>query len=190
MPPLGHFSVALWAVFLSHSGPIFWDNFMIYKNGPECGRKTAQSATEKWFRVAPITTYQFQKDLFCLIILYILVYFIHVYIAPGPQDKRRQPWGQFFDGSRKVLSLWSLVACCKKIALPSDFMHIFSWFYTVHSPWSGADNSLGPKFLSQQEGLIILVICCKFKKISSTSGFIHIFSSVQGWQKGPYNILQ
>ena len=33
-----------------------------------------------------------------------------------------------------------------------------------HSPWVGADNPLGPKFLCQQEGLITLVICCKFKK--------------------------
>ena len=33
-----------------------------------------------------------------------------------------------------------------------------------HSPMLGADNPLGPKFLCQQEGLITMVICCKFKK--------------------------
>ena len=33
-----------------------------------------------------------------------------------------------------------------------------------HSPWAGADNPLGPKILCQQEGLITMVICCKFKK--------------------------
>ena len=33
-----------------------------------------------------------------------------------------------------------------------------------HSPWAGADNSLGPKFRCQQEGLITIVFCCKFKK--------------------------
>ena len=33
-----------------------------------------------------------------------------------------------------------------------------------HSPRVGADNPLGPKFLCQQEGLITMVICCKFKK--------------------------
>ena len=45
------------------------------------------------------------------------------------------------------------------------------WFYArfhdfihVHSPWAGADNALGPKFWCQQEGLITMVICCKFKK--------------------------
>ena len=35
-----------------------------------------------------------------------------------------------------------------------------------HSPWAGADKQLGPNFWRQQEGLIILVICCKFKKRS------------------------
>ena len=33
-----------------------------------------------------------------------------------------------------------------------------------HSPWAGADNPLGSKFLCQQEGLITMVICWKFKK--------------------------
>ena len=33
-----------------------------------------------------------------------------------------------------------------------------------HSPWAGADNPLGPNFWCQQEGLITIVICCKFKK--------------------------
>ena len=36
-----------------------------------------------------------------------------------------------------------------------------------HSPWAGgggADNQLGPKFWCQQEGLITMVICCKFEK--------------------------
>ena len=33
-----------------------------------------------------------------------------------------------------------------------------------YSPWVGADNPIGPIFWCQQEGLITLVICCKFKK--------------------------
>ena len=33
-----------------------------------------------------------------------------------------------------------------------------------HSPWTGADNPLGPKFWCQQECLITMVICCKFEK--------------------------
>ena len=45
-----------------------------------------------------------------------------------------------------------------------------------HSPRAGTDNPLGPNVLSQQEVLITMVICCKLKRISSTSDFIHIFS--------------
>ena len=33
-----------------------------------------------------------------------------------------------------------------------------------HSLGVGADNPLGPNILCQQEGLITMVICCKFKK--------------------------
>ena len=33
-----------------------------------------------------------------------------------------------------------------------------------YSPWARADNPLWPKFLCQQEGLITMDICCKFKK--------------------------
>ena len=33
-----------------------------------------------------------------------------------------------------------------------------------HSLRVGADNPFGPKFWYQQEGLITMVICCKFKK--------------------------
>ena len=33
-----------------------------------------------------------------------------------------------------------------------------------HSPWPRVDNPLGPKVWCQQEGLITMVIYCKFKK--------------------------
>ena len=37
--------------------------------------------------IIPIILYRFQKDPFCVIILYdILFYFIHVYIAPGQEE--------------------------------------------------------------------------------------------------------
>ena len=75
--------------------------------------------------------YQFQKDPFCLIILwdFYYYYFMHVY---SPRARGDHPWGHFFDGSRKILSTcnWSLATCLKKLSLPSDFMHIFSWFYS------------------------------------------------------------
>ena len=43
-----------------------------------------------------------------------------------------------------------------------------------YSPRVGADNPLGPNILCQEEGLITMIICCKFKKMFSD--FIHIFS--------------
>ena len=33
-----------------------------------------------------------------------------------------------------------------------------------YNPLAGADNPLGPNFLCQQDGIITMVICCKFKK--------------------------
>ena len=66
----------------------------------------------------------------------------------------------------KQKGLISLITGCmfKTIGLLSDFMHIFQDFIHVHSPWVEADNPLGPKFSCQQESLITMVICCKFKK--------------------------
>ena len=103
--------------------------------GHHLKKATGHGHTTTWFwqhfkaLIFPIILYQFQKDPFCLIILYdILFYFIHVYKAPGQEETTLGD--NVFDASRKVLSHWSLVACFKKIALPSDFMHIFSWFYT------------------------------------------------------------
>ena len=53
-----------------------------------------------------------------------------------------------------------------------------------HSPWTGADNPLGPKFWCQQEGLITLVICCKFKKnlwlYTSFNDLINVYSLMSG----------
>ena len=44
------------------------------------------------------------------------------------------------------------------------YSHCFHDFIHVNSPWAGADNPLGPQFWCQQEGLVTMVICCKFKK--------------------------
>ena len=66
--------------------------------------------------IIPIILYQFKKDPICLIILeHILFYFIHVYKAPGQEETTL--------GDRS----YTLITGCmfKKIALPSDFMHIF-----------------------------------------------------------------
>ena len=45
-----------------------------------------------------------------------------------------------------------------------------------HSLCAGADNPLGPKNLCQQEGLITMVVCCKFKKnLFSLRLYTHLF---------------
>ena len=51
-----------------------------------------------------------------------------MYIAPG--QGQTTPWEQNFDVNRKALSLCQFVARVKKIFLKSDFIHIFSCFYT------------------------------------------------------------
>ena len=104
-----------------------------------------------------------------------------MYIAPGQGPTN--PWGQNFDVNRKAISFWPFVASCKKITLKSDFIYIFNVFMPVYSPRPGAesrgaraDKPLGSKFLCQQKAFTTSTICCKFKKISLNSDFIHIFN--------------
>ena len=63
-----------------------------------------------------------------------------------PQGKKTQPLGTIFLCKQK--GPITLITGCmfQKIALPSDFMHIFHDFIYVHSTWAGADNPLEPKF--------------------------------------------
>ena len=62
-----------------------------------------------------------------------------------------------------------------KISSKSDFIHIFSWFYTCIYPRGRGWQSLETKFWCQQEHLFTSVICCKFQKISLKSDFIQFF---------------
>ena len=68
-----------------------------------------------------------------------------------------------------------------------------------HSPWAGADNSLGPKFGCQHRPLT-MVICCKFKKnlinlltlYTSVHVLINVYSCMSGadnprWQNFDVN---
>ena len=76
-------------------------------------------------------------------------------------DKAR---GQNFDVNRNLLSVWSFATSFKKISLKSDLYIIFHDFIHVYNPGAGTDNPLGMKFWCQQEHLVTLVTCCKFKK--------------------------
>ena len=99
---------------------------------PRHGHKTTCYKLWQHFKafIIPISLYQFQKDPFGLIVLYnILLYFIHVCIAPGQGDTTH---GDIFMEA-EMSSLWSLVAYFQNISLPSDFMHIFHDFIHVYS---------------------------------------------------------
>ena len=56
--------------------------------------------------------------------------------------------------------------CCITHLSAEDMLKsaIFEEKKLKHSPYAGAENPLGPEFLCKQEGLITMVICCKFKK--------------------------
>ena len=85
------------------------------------------------------------------------------------------PRGLNFDVKRNLLSLRSFATSLKK-NLFEVFYTFFYDFIHVYSPGAGADNPLGTNFWCQQEHLVTSVICCKFKKISFKSDFIHSFS--------------
>ena len=147
-------------------------NFKLYI-APMHGHTTTWYKFRQHFKafIISIILYQFRKDPFCLIILcYTLFYFIHVHIAQGRGETTC--WDNFFDGSRKVLSLDHWLHFSRKYLCPLIvwYAHFFSWFLYICIAPTGADNPFGSKFWCQQKGL-------KFKKkISSTSDFIHIIS--------------
>ena len=79
---------------------------------------------------------------------------LYMYLAPG------QGQTTFWCQQEGFITL---VICCKfqNIFSISDFIHIFSWFYTCGS---GTDNSQGTKFWCQQKPLVTSIICYKFTK--------------------------
>ena len=91
-------------------------------------------------------------------LFYIFCFISCMYIKP--QGKKRQPLGTIClmqAGRSYHIDHWLHVSKNSSATFFHDLIH-------VHSPWAGADNPLVPKVWSQQEGLITMVICCKFKK--------------------------
>ena len=73
-----------------------------------------------------------------------MILYMYMYIAP--RQGLTTPWRLNFDVSRNILSLWSFVACFKKISLKSDFISFFFHdFIHVYSPWAEANNPHGTK---------------------------------------------
>ena len=96
-------------------------------------------------------------------LFYIIFCFI-LYMYKRPQGKKRQPLGTFVLIQQKSIITLITGSMFQNIALPSDFMYTFHDFIHVHGPWAGTDNQLKPSVWCQQEGLITMVICCKFEK--------------------------
>ena len=98
-----------------------------------------------------------------------------MYIAAG--QGQTTPRGQNFYVNRNLLSLkfGHLLQVSKKSPWSLILYTFFHDFIHVYSPGAGADNLLGMKFWCQQEHLVALVICCKFKIISLKSAFIQFF---------------
>ena len=109
-----------------------------------------------------------RKIIFALLFYMVFCFISYMFIAYLALGQDETILGDnFVDGSRKVLSIWSLIACFKNLLCPPILCTLFHDFLHVYSSWAGADNTLGPTFWCQQEGLITLVIC-------STSDFIDI----------------
>ena len=135
---------------------------IIWKKPQGMGIQPLGTSSGRLAFIIPIILYQFQKDPFCLIILYdILFYFIHVYKAPGQEETTLGDIFFFMQAERSYhFDHWMHVS--KQLLILCTCFHDF---IHEHSPWAEADNPLGPNFLCQQEGLMTMVICFKFKKI-------------------------
>ena len=94
----------------------------------------------------------------------------------SPWAGAENPLGHNFDVNRKAYDHYSNLLQVEKESLqPLTLYTYFHDLINVYSRRSGADNPFRTNFLCQQEHLVTLVICCKFKKISLKSDFIQFF---------------
>ena len=116
-----------------------------------------------------------RKIPFALLFYLIFCFISYMYIQP--QGKGRQPLGtMFLMEAEKSYQFDHWLHVPKNSSALWFYAHlVFHEFIHVHSLWAGADNPLGPKFWCQQEGVITLVIYCKFKK-KTLFNLWHIFS--------------
>ena len=103
---------------------------------------------------------------------------LYMHIAPG--QGQTTPWRQTFDVNRKPLSLCPFVAGLKKIALTSDFILFFYFFFHVspyvYSLGQGQTIHWGQNFDDNRNTFSLCPYVASFKMISSKSDFIHIFN--------------
>ena len=98
--------------------------------------------------------------------LFYMIFCFISYMYIKPQGKKRQPLGTIFlmQAERSYhFDHWLHVS--KQSSALWFYAHFFMILYMyIALGQAGADNPLGPKLWCQQEGLITMVICCKFKK--------------------------
>ena len=77
----------------------------------------------------------------------LYIFFQSFYTCILPQGRGRQPLGdKILMPTERPYHFAHLLQVLKKIAVKSDFIHIFHAFIHVYSPRAGADNPLGTKF--------------------------------------------
>ena len=153
----------------------FHDLIHVYSHG--AGADNPQG-TKFWCQQKCLVTsficWKFQKSL-CEVWFYT-IFFMILYMCIAPRQGLTTPWGRHFYVNRNILSHWSYVASFKLFSLKSDFIHFFHDFLHVYSPRAGADSPQVTNFLCQQEHLVTLVICCKFRNILLEVWFYTFFS--------------
>ena len=99
--------------------------------------------------------------------------FIHVYYPGAEADSPQQTkfWCQT-EMSSHFIHLWQV---SKKCLLSMILYNFFHDLIHIYSPGAGADSPQGTKFWCQQEGLINLLICCKFQRDFFEVWFYTIF---------------
>ena len=112
------------------------------------GRTDAGSSPILWVHLVSLRL-RWAINLIEVWILYIFFNdFIHAYSPRAGADTH---WGQHFDVNRKALSFCPFNASFKKIPLQSDFIHIFSCFYTCKYIQERGRQPLGDKILMSKE---------------------------------------
>ena len=134
--------------------------------------------------IIPIILYQFPKDPFCLIILYmydILFYFIHVYKAPGQEETTLGDQGMVGTSSGSILKLLLFPSFCTS----SQKIPFFSLFYTCMifcfisymymKPQGKKRQPLGTFCFKETERSYHFDHGCMLKKEALPSDFMHIY---------------
>ena len=110
--------------------------------------------------------------------LFYMIFCFISYMYIKPQGKKRQPlWTVCLMQAEMSYHFNHWLHVLQKSSALWFYAHFFHDFINVHSPWAGADKPFGLKFWWQQEASSLWSFVASLKRISSTSDFIHIFSS-------------